>query len=93
MIGRSLSKGPGLGGVLLAPFAQPAHQPHGHIHPLEPPRLAGRLIVVADHLPGLGQGMALTSCPSPRGRGEQTVGQHAAEAVAEAGQTLVEADG
>ncbi len=84
MFGRGLSQGPGFGGALLAPFAQPAHQPHGHVHPLQPPCLAGGLIVVADRLPGLDQ---VVECVPP------LAGQHAAQALTEAGQPLVEADG
>ena len=84
VLGRGHSKGLGLGAGLLAPLAQPSHQPHSHVHPLQPTCLAGRLIVVADRLPGLDQ--AVEHVP-------RLVRQDAGQALPEAGQSLVEADG
>ena len=74
----------GLDASLPAPLAQPAHQPHGHVHPLQPPTFTGRLIVVADRLPGLDQ--AVEHVP-------RLVRQNAGQALPEAAQPLVEAKG
>ena len=55
-------------------FAQPADQPHGHIDALQASDLAGRLVMVADRLPGLHQAVELIPCLAD---------QHFAQAISE----------